>query len=175
LYEQLRKYERRRARFGLAEGGYLRDVPFATAAKFTARETLAALVLGPVALAGVVVFALPYQLVRAFTWILRTSLDQTATVKIFASVVFYALWIGSLATLAWRWAGGAAALLSAVCLPILGLAALFAIEREAAVIEIVRGYLASRWTRDATEVRLIRHRAAIADLLDETYRWLEGR
>jgi len=60
-----------------------------------------------------------------------------------------------------------------VGLPILGLATLFAIERETAVLEIARTYLASRWTPDTTEVRLMRHRAAIADLLDETNRWLE--
>jgi len=173
LYEQLRKYERRRARFGLAEGGYLRDVPFAAAVRFAARETLAALVLGPVALAGALVFAIPYQVVRAFSWVVRAPLDQVATAKIFASVVFYILWVGLLTTLAWRWTGGGAALLTAVGLPILGLATLFAIERETAVLEIARTYLASRWTPDTTEVRLMRHRAAIADLLDETNRWLE--
>ena len=45
--------------------------------------------------------------------------------------------------------------------------------REAAVVEIVRSYLASRWTRDDIELRLMRRRAAIADLIDETRRWLE--
>lgn len=172
VYEQLRRYERRRARFGLVEGGYLREVPLATAVRFTVRETLAAIALGPVALVGAIAFAVPYQVVRAFAWISRASLDQVATVKIFASAVFYALWIGGAALLAWRWGGAGAALLTAAGLPVLGLAALFAIEREAAVFEIVRSYLASRSTRDATEVRLMRRRAAIADLLDETYRWL---
>jgi hypothetical protein len=175
LYEQLRQYERRRARFGLAEDGFLREVPFATAARFAVRESLMAIALGPVALAGAVVFAVPYQLVRAFAWLTRASLDQVATVKIFASVVFYAAWIAALTWVAWSRAGGTAALVTALALPALGLTSLFAVERETAVFEIVRSYLASRRTRDATEVRLMRRRAAIADLLDETHRWLEGQ
>jgi hypothetical protein len=174
LYEQLRRYERRRARFGLAEGGYLQDVAAGVASRFVVREGILALLLGPLACAGGAAFVLPYAAVTMAARLIRTSLDQVATVKILAGVIFYSLWIGTLAWLAWRWGGLGAALLTAIGLPALGVAALVAIEREAAVFEIVRSYLASRWTRDVTERRLVRHRASVADLLDETYRWLEG-
>ena len=172
IYEQLRRYERRRARFGLAERGYLLDVPFAEAARFVVRELAWALALVPVALAGTAVFLVPYQLVRWLVRVPRGLLDQAATWKAAAGLVLYLGWIALLTAGASRLAGSVAAWVTAAGLPLLALAALFALEREGKVLEIVRGYLASRLTADRIERRLLRRREAIADLLDETWRWL---
>ena len=64
-------------------------------------------------------------------------------------------------------------LMTLLCLPVLGVATLLAQEREAAVIDTVRATLAAWRTRDGTEGRLSKQRAAIATLMDETYRWLQ--
>lgn len=171
LFEQLRRYERRRARFGLTEDALRNKVPLATALRFTIRETLAALLLMPIAAAGIATFVVPYQVVKAITARLKVSLDQQATVKLGFGMVAYGAWMVLLTWWAWRRAGGAWAGGVAVALPLLGLATLFAQEREAAVVETVRATLAAWRTADVTEERLYRQRATIADLLDQAYRW----
>jgi len=172
IHEQLGRYERRRARFGLAEGAYLLDVPFTEAARFVVRELAWALALVPVGLAGAVVFFVPYQLVRRLVRVPRGLLDQAATWKAAAGLVLYLGWIALLAAGASRLAGSVAAWVTAAGLPLLALAAHFALEREGKVLEIVRGYVASRLTPDQAERRLLKRREAIADLLDQAWRWL---
>ena len=173
LYEQLRRYERRLARFGLTEDAVNRKVSLAAAARFTARESALAVILWPLIAAGVLVFAVPYQLVRLVAASARTSLDQRATMKIGFGLLFYPLWVGGLAWAAWRAWGGTRGVVTLSALPVLAIATILAQEREAAVIETVRGTLAAWRTRDGTEGRLSKQRAAIATLMDETYRWLQ--
>jgi 1-acyl-sn-glycerol-3-phosphate acyltransferase len=174
LYEEFQRYERRRERFGLTDDTLGNKVPPGVAVRFAVRESLVAACLLPIVVAGTVAFFVPYQLVRLATTWLRASLDQQATNKLGFGMLFYLLWIGGLAWWSWREAGGAWALAVAAGLPLLGLATLFAQEREAAVVETVRGTFAAWRTRDATEERLSRQRARIAQLLDETYRWVQG-
>jgi 1-acyl-sn-glycerol-3-phosphate acyltransferase len=173
LYEQLRRYERRLARFGLTEDAVNRKVPLAAAARFTARESALAVILWPLIAAGVLVYAVPYQLVRLVTAAFRPSLDLQATVKVGFGLLFYPLWVGGLTWLALRTWGRPWGVVALLALPVLGVATLLAQEREAAVLETVRGTLAAWRTRDDTEGRLSRQRAAIAALMDETYRWLQ--
>lgn len=173
LYEQLRRYERRLARFGLTEDAVNRKVPLAAAGRFTARESALAVILWPLIAAGVLVFAVPYQLVRLVAASARTSLDQQATTKIGFGLLLYPLWVGGLAWAARRAWGGTWGVVTLSALPALAIATILALEREAAVIETVRGTLAAWRTRDDTEGRLSRQRVAIAALMDETYRWLQ--
>ena len=147
-------------------------MPFTEAARFVVRELAWALALVPVGLAGAVVFFVPYQLVRRLVRVPRGLLDQAATWKAAAGLVLYLGWIALLALGAYRLAGGVAAWATAAGLPALALAALFALEREGKVLEIVRGYVASRLTPDQAERRLLKRREAIADLLDQAWRWL---
>jgi 1-acyl-sn-glycerol-3-phosphate acyltransferase len=172
LYEQLRRYERRLARFGLTEDAVNRRVPLAAAVRLAARESALAAILWPLIAAGVLAFAVPYQLVRLATVGLRASLDLQATVKIGLGLVFYPMWVCGLAWAAWRAWGGTWGLAALLALPALAVATILAQEREAAVLETVRGTLAAWRTRDETEDRLSRQRSAIAALLDETYSWL---
>ena len=51
-------------------------------------------------------------------------------------------------------------------------AALFAIERESAVIDAVRAWWLLRRAHHDTRARLRRRRSELADLLDEVNRWL---
>lgn len=174
IYEQLDRYRRRRRRFGLSEEGYLIEASAGTVAEFAVRELAWLVLLGPLGLAGLLLFAVPYQGVRWLARMPGLSLDQAATMKIVGGLVVYLLWAVLLVAGIGHLAGGRAAALAAVVLPLVAVGAVFAIERESEVFRIVRAYLASRRTADATERRLMRHREAVAELLDETYRWLKG-
>jgi 1-acyl-sn-glycerol-3-phosphate acyltransferase len=174
LFEQFQRYERRRARFGLTEDTLRNKVPLRVALRFAVRESLAALFLVPVAVAGIVTFFVPYQLVRLITRALKPSLDMQATIKLGASLACYPAWIALLSWWTWRVAGAAWGVAVLHGVPLLGLATLFAQEREAAVLETVRGAFAAWRTPDAAEERLFHQRAAIADLLDETHRWVQS-
>ena len=66
---------------------------------------------------------------------------------------------------------GAAA---AVALAALGLTALFALERELHVLRIVRSYFANLSADPIVGTRLSRQRLEIADLMDETWKWING-
>jgi hypothetical protein len=58
--------------------------------------------------------------------------------------------------------------------PVVAFAALFAIERESAVIDAVRAWWLLRRAHQDTRARLRRRRSELADLLDEVNRWLTG-
>ena len=60
-----------------------------------------------------------------------------------------------------------------VVLPIVAFVGLAAFEREAAVLKLVRAFLASRQTPLRARANLKRQRAAIATLLDRVRNWLE--
>ena len=173
LYEALRRYERRLERFGLRQDALRQRVPLSTAVIFALREATLGLLLGPIIALGVAMFFVPYQLVRWLARSFTVSLDQQATFKIAAGIVCYLSWVLAIATAAWRVGGAAWGAAAAAALPVLAVATLLGQEREQAVLEVVRGYMASRLTRDGIEGRLLRQRAALADLLDETYRWLQ--
>lgn len=174
LYEALRRYERRRERFGLREDALLQRVPVSAAVAFALRETAWGMLLGPVVALGVAAFFVPYQAVRVLSRCFPVSLDQQATFKIATGIVCYLSWLLALVAVAWRLAGPARGAAAALALPALGVATLVAQEREGAVLDVVRGYVASRLTGGRVEGRLLRQRAALADLLDETYRWLQA-
>jgi 1-acyl-sn-glycerol-3-phosphate acyltransferase len=170
LYEQLRRYEQQRARFGLREDALLQRVPTGAVLRFALREGTFALALLPLAALGVLGHVVPFHAVRLLTQRVRVSLDQAATFKIAASLVIYGAWIAALAGVAWQWGGSRAGLAAGLVLLLLAPAALFAVERLMAVWEIAAGWLASQRTHDQIERGLVCDRAALADLLDETYR-----
>ena len=172
VYEQLQRYEQQRARFGLRENALLQRVPIGAVLRFAVREVTYALALLPLAVLGVLCYVVPFQAVRLVTERVRVSLDQAATFKIAASLVIYGTWIGACTGLAWHWRGARTGLLAGTLLLVLAPTALFAVERLMSVWDIVRGWAASLLARDHVEAGLLRRRAALADLLDETYRWV---
>ena len=70
-------------------------------------------------------------------------------------------------TLVGRRFGVVSGILTTVALPLLGIAGLFAIERELSAWRTARSWLAVRGTHPNTRQRLRRHRAELADVLDQ--------
>ena len=163
---QLRRYDERMRTFGLRDRTLDWNTSRDDAIRFMAREIPAAVVLVPVALAATAVFAIPY-LLTALVGRTQRYTDQTATAKVIAGVVFYALWTLALAWAAASVAGTLAGVLTAVLLPLLGLGGLFAIEREFSAWRTARAWLALRGTHPNTRQRLRRHRAELADVVDK--------
>jgi hypothetical protein len=84
----------------------------------------------------------------------------------------YAVWLAAIVAAAWVLAGWRVAAAAVALVPLLAVAALFAIERESAVIDAVRAWLLLRRARSRTRQRLKRTRSELADVLDEIYGWL---
>ncbi len=172
IARRVRTYDQRLARFGLRD----RDLGWRTTprdvVRFVAREALLGIVLGPVALAGVAAFAVPYWLTG---WIGRwaPSSDLRATWQAFGGLVVYSAWVGLAAgSVAWR-LGALAGVTALVASPCLAVAALFALERELAVVRLAQAYLATRQTPARAVARLRRQQEDIATLLEQVAEWLD--
>jgi hypothetical protein len=172
IREAVRRYDARLRRFGLRDAHLDLHVPPAAVARFAGRELAAALVLVPVALAGLVLFAVPWvltdQAARRFT----RDLEVEATVKIVGGGLIYGAWSAGIAALAWRLAGPAAAVGTLIALPVAAVAALFAIERETAVIDAASAWVAVQQASPRARRHLARTRSEIARLLDEVRDWM---
>ncbi len=168
---QLRRYDQRLRRFGLRDRALDWDPSARDAVRFVLKELPLAILLVPVAAVAVVVFFVPYVVTAAVAGLQRET-DVTASAKVIAGTIFYAAWTLFLAALAgWR-LGSTAGLLTLAALPPLAAFGLFALERESAAIRTARSWLALRGAHRATRQRLRRHRAELADVLDEVNRWL---
>ncbi len=165
-------YDANLARFGLRERDVDRRIPFAAAARFVAREGLLALVLAPLALAGLAVFAAPYWLTG---WINRRAPDlkSRAAWQLVGGALIYCAWIGALGGGVAGQAGAAAGGATAGGLLFLAFAGVHAVERETAVMRTVRAFFALRQTPLAARAVLRRQRAALAAVLDQTHEWLQ--
>ena len=170
---QLRRYDQRLRRFGLRDRTLDWDPSMKDAARFIAREAPLAVVLVPIALTAIVVFAIPYALTAGVARLQRET-DVTATAKVISGTIFYAAWTALLAVLTGLWLGTAAGLLTVVALPALAAAGLYALERESAALRTARSWLALRGAHPTTRQRLRRHRAELADVLDEVNTWLHS-
>ena len=172
ILDDLRIYDDQLKAFGLRESDLDRRMPTGQVVRFLLREGARALVLAPPALLGVLSFAPPYRL----TWALSRrapDLQSRATWQVVGGVVVYGAWIAVLATVAGLWLGAGIGIGVAVVLPIVAFVGLAAFEREAAVLKLVRAFLASRQTPLRARASLKRQRAAIATVLDRVRDWLE--
>jgi glycerol-3-phosphate O-acyltransferase / dihydroxyacetone phosphate acyltransferase len=175
LLHRIRRYDNRLRRFGLRDRHLDWQVSGSEAARFAARELLAALVMGPAALAGLAVFAAPYYATQAVAKRLTRELDVLATAKLFAGVVLYGAWMAIIAAAAGLAARSTAVGLAAfAALPVVAVAGLFAVERESAVLDAVRAWLLLRRTRAGTRERLRRRRSELADVLEAVNDWLNA-
>ena len=169
---ELRRYDQRLRRFGIRDRHLDWDVSTGAAARFIARELLLALVLGPLAIAGLVLFAAPYYATDAFTRRFGRIPDVHATAKLFVGALCYVIWLLMLGAAMWWAAGANAALAGLALLPLVAVLSLFAIERETAVFDAARAWLVLRGVGDRTRARLLRQRSEMAALLDDIYRWI---
>ena len=168
---QLRRYDDRLQRFGLADDALDWDASIKPVRAFLVRETPAAIVLGPIAAAALLVFAVPYALTAAVGRASR-DMDVTATAKVVAGAVIYATWIVLLSIVAARMLGTAAGVVVLLGLPVLAIGGLFAIERESAAWQTARSWLALRGARQTTRNALRRRRAELAGVLEDVNAWM---
>lgn len=171
---QLRTYDERLRRFGLSDSALDFEVSTAAGRRFAAREVPLAVVLMPVAAAAALVFAAPYAL-TALAARVTDDLDVTATAKVVAGAIIYALWIALLGSLAWWLAGVGTAIGAFAGLPVLAILGLFAIEREGSVWRTARAWLALRSARPTTRAALRRRRAELASVLEAVNDWMVSR
>ena len=166
------RYQNRLERFGLRDRHLDWTISTADAATFAIREALAAIVLAPLAIAALIMFAVPYHLTGyAARWFTREP-DVAATAKVVGGFLIYTAWLVALGVAA-RLAGiPHAVLLSFLLLPPLAVAGLFAIERESAVLDAVRAWFLLTRTRADTRERLRRRRSELADVLEEVNAWM---
>lgn len=169
---RFRRYDERLRRFGLRDRHLDWRVSTGGALWFAAREAVIALVLGPVCLAGLVLFAVPYHVTARLSRRLASEPDIVATAQVLGGAVVYAAWVALVGAVGWWLAGprGAAGAVAAALA--IAVAGLFALERESAVFDAIRAWFLLRRTRANTRERLRRRRSDLADLLDEIYSWL---
>ena len=175
-YEELllrfRRYDHRLRRFGFADRHLDWDLSTSEAVRFAARELAAGILLGPLALSTLALFALPYHLTGRAARLFAKEADVAATAKVVSGTVLYGAWLAVIVGVAWWTLGPGTAVVLAVLLPLIAVAGLFAIERESAVLDAVRAWLRLRRARHDTRARLRRHRTELAGVVDEVNEWL---
>jgi glycerol-3-phosphate O-acyltransferase / dihydroxyacetone phosphate acyltransferase len=172
LLMRLHRYQERLRRFGLRDRHLDWTISTSEAIRFAVREFAAAVVVVPIAAAALIVFAVPYWLTAyAARWFTREP-DVAATAKVVAGFLIYGGWLLTLTAGAWWMSGLRAASFTAIGLPALAVAGLFAIERESAVLDAVRAWFLLRRTKPDTRARLRRRRSELAGVLDEVNTWL---
>ena len=177
-YEELlfrvRRYDARLQRFGLRDRHLDMVVSNGAAAAFAAREALLAIPLAPLALAGLIAFFVPYWLTAIAARLATREPDVAASAKVIAGAIIHAAWAAAAVAAAWLWKGPAAAAVTGLAVPVIAVASLFAVERESAVLDAIRAWLAIRRARFGAGV-LRRRRSELADVLDEAYDWVTSQ
>ena len=159
---------------GLREQDLDRRMPAGQVLRFVLREGSRALVTGPLAALALVCFAVPYY----GTWTLsgRAPDPQSrAAWEVVGGALVYGAWIAALSVASGLWFGSGIGAATAVGLVGLAFTGVSAIERQAAVIRLVRAFLATRQTPLRARARLKRQRAAIAAVLERVHEWLSTR
>jgi glycerol-3-phosphate O-acyltransferase / dihydroxyacetone phosphate acyltransferase len=175
-YEQillrLRRYDERLRRFGLRDRHLDWQVSARDVRTFAVREIAFGIVLLPLCALGFILFFVPYQLTGLVARRVAHKRDVLATAQVFAGAAIYGAWLAAVGAITWWAAGRTAAVATTLVAPAIAVAALFAIERESAVIDAVRAWWLLRRAHDDTRARLRRRRSELADLLDEVNQWL---
>jgi 1-acyl-sn-glycerol-3-phosphate acyltransferase len=168
---QLRRYDDRLRRFGMADAALDWDLSHGAAWRFAARELPLGLVLLPIAWLAIAVFAVPYAVTDGAAK-LSKDMDVTATMKVLGGLAIYGAWVVGISVAAgWFW-GAAGALTALFLLPSLAVAGLFALEREASAWQTARSWLAVRSAHPTTTRALKRRRAELALVLEQIYETL---
>jgi 1-acyl-sn-glycerol-3-phosphate acyltransferase len=138
----------------------------ARVARFLARN-LALLLLGlPLALAGTLLWFLPYRLIGSCSQ-RRTTPDTLATVRILAAAVLFPAWLAALVAGAWFLGGGArTATAAGVAAPVLGWLALSFRDWQLEARSEVRLFLRLA-SRDRLRLLLLRERDELARELEK--------
>jgi len=169
---RVRRYDQRMRRFGLRDRHLDIDVSRADVVRFALREGALAILLVPFAIAGLILFFVPYRLTGFAARLATRESDVAASAKVISGAIIYSVWLAALVAVAWSVKGPAAALIAALLLPVVAVAGLFALERESAVLDAVRAWLLTGRARTGTRA-LHRERSELADVFDDVYEWLK--
>ena len=173
LVETVRRYDRRLGRFGLSEGVVGGQPGRSVVARFAVRESLILLALSPILVAGSVVFAAPYFLIKWLTTrVIPIALEEQATYKVFGGMLIYPPWVALVAGVAGRTWGAASGWGVALLLPLLAVASLLASEREASVWDTVTSYFAWQRLSPGAARAMVSQRRAIAETVDHLTEYL---
>ena len=173
IMAQVEEFGASLARFRLREQDLDQRIPASQVIRFTLREGLLALLLGPMAVATVVVFAVPYWLTgRIGRW--APNLESRAIFQVIGGGLIHGAWIAALATAAGTRTGTATGVAIGLALVALAVLGTLAFERESAVWRTVRGFFALRKMPLRARSALRRRRRALADALDEVRAWIES-
>jgi 1-acyl-sn-glycerol-3-phosphate acyltransferase len=143
-------------------------------ARYVLREGARLGVTVPLAALGTAAWYLPYFVSGLACRIMKPEIETVSTVKLLAGVVTYpATYLGWIGLAAWA-GGAAAAALTAVALPPLGIAALHWWGRHQEVMEDMRVFF-QVVRRPSLRDALARQRAALADELDAVEREFANR
>jgi len=153
------------AKAGLSVERLSRRYTFGSVATFAAVEGFSLLIATPLALVGLVLHALPYQLTSLAVRLIPHTDEEEATDKIAAGLLLYPLaWIAE-GWAAWALGGPLALLLFLLALPITGFLALAFSERLERVGREARAFLVALGHRGRRE-RLRREREALVRELE---------
>jgi 1-acyl-sn-glycerol-3-phosphate acyltransferase len=172
ILHKIRRYDDRLRRFGLRDRHLDWHVSAGDAVWFAVREAAIGIVLVPVAVSGLVLFAVPYMATHAIARRVTREADVFATAQLFAGAVVYGAWMALLSVVVGRALGTTIGVATFLVLPLAAVAGLLAIERESAVADTIRAWLLVRRARSDTRERLRRSRSELAGVLDEVYEWL---
>lgn len=166
------RYQNRLERFGLRDRHLDWTISTRDVVRFTVIEGLRAIVFAPLAIATLLLFAVPYHLTGfAARWFTREP-DVAATAKVVGGFLIYGAWLAALGVAAAAASMPHPVVIMLVALPAIAVAGLFAIERESAVLDAVRAWFLLTRTRADTRARLRRRRSELADVLDEVNEWM---
>jgi glycerol-3-phosphate O-acyltransferase / dihydroxyacetone phosphate acyltransferase len=169
LRARVRRYLRLLTLFGASEGDVPRTYPLGTVLRYAAKQLFLLTLVLPVALVGMVVWAVPFLLTRYVAPRFRPKLDQVATYKVGMAVLAFPLWLALLELVTWLGWGVRPALAALVALPVTGLAAVAWADRQADVREDVRVFMRARRLSRGRD-RLAEQRTRIVRELDELTR-----
>ncbi len=168
---QLRRYDDRLRRFGLADSALDLEVSPRAVSRFVLRELPLAFVLVPLASFAIAVFAAPYAMTAAAAKLSKDT-DVTATMKALGGIAIYGVWIAVISVVIGLSFGPATGAAGVVLLPALAVAGLFALERESSAWQTARSWLAVRSAHPTTTKVLKRRRAELALVLEQVYKEL---
>lgn len=138
LESDVERYVRFLSVFGASEGDVPPKYEVASVVLWMVRQALAVVVVMPLALVGMAVWAAPYLFTRHVTPLFRPKLDQVATYKLATGLLIFPTWWTVLTGAAWWVLGGAWAVGVVVGAPVLGLVAVAWREWGSRVREDVR-------------------------------------
>jgi hypothetical protein len=172
LRAQVKRYLRLLTLLGAREADVPRRYPLLGVLAYIARQLLMLVLVLPLAIAGMVVWFVPFVLTSWVAPRFRPALDQVASYKLGTAVLAFPLWYVVLLVAAWRIGGLNLAAGAALVLPLLGLAAVAWRDRQMEVREDVRVFVRARRLERGRD-RLADQRARLAaefDRLAEEWR-----